>query len=156
MTFYAWTMLVESVRLRLLLVAPLRLALSLVWLAAASAAGASGRTALLAFGAGTFGMAFLVSNDPRSHFRQVSDEPAELPSEASVAPAWVHAFHAALPSTVGVSILAAITLAFQPTLSALLAGLLAGMSLVAGLTAYRIDARLYVDPRRGEIFRKVT
>jgi len=143
-TFYAWTMLVESVRLRLLLVAPLRLALSLVWLAAASAAGASGRTALLAFGAGTFGMAFLVSNDPRSHFRHVSDKPGSSPPRR----AWRRL--GCTPST------AAITLAFQPTLSALLAGLLAGMSLVAGLTAYRIDARLYVDPRRGEIFRKVT
>lgn len=147
-------MLVESVRLRLLLVAPLRLALSLVWLAAAGAVGGSSHATLLAFGAGAFGMAFLVSNDPRARFRRGAAEPAELPSDASVAPAWLHAFHAALPSTVGVSALAAITLAFQPTLTGLLAGFLAGMGLVAALAAYRIDARLYVDPRTQSVFRK--
>lgn len=148
-------MLVESMRLRLLLIGPLRLGASLVWLAAASAAGASGRTALLAYAAGAFGMAFLVSNDPRAHFRRASSEPADLPEGASVAPAWQHAFHAALPSTVGVSILAAITLAFQPTLSALFAGFLCGMGLVALLVAYRIDPRLYVHPPKGDVFRKV-
>jgi hypothetical protein len=147
-------MLVESVRLRLLLVGPLRLGLSLAWLAAASAAGASGRSALLAYAAGAFGMAFLLSNDPRPHFRRASSEPAELPEDATVAPAWKHALHAALPSTVGVSVLAAITLAFQPTLSALLAGFLCGMGLVALLGAYRIDSRLYIDPPKGDVFRK--
>jgi hypothetical protein len=154
-TFYACAMLVESVRLRLLLVGPLRLGLSFVWLAAASAAGASGRTALLAYAAGAFGMAFLVSNDPRAHFRRASGEPAELPKDASVAPAWRHAFHASLPSTVGVSVLAAITLAFEPTLSALLAGFLCGMGLVALLGAYRADPRLYVHPPNGDLFRRV-
>jgi hypothetical protein len=149
-------MLVESVWLRLLLVGPLRLGSSFVWLAAAGAAGASGRTALLAYAAGAFGMAFLVSNDPRAHLRRGSGEPAQLPEDASVAPAWKHAFHASLPSTVGVSLLAAITLAFEPTLSALLAGFLCGMGLVALLGAYRIDPRLYVEPRGGAVFRKVT
>jgi hypothetical protein len=149
-------MLVESLRLRLLLVGPLRLVLGIVWLAAARAAGATGGSTLLAFAGGAFVTAFLVGNDPRARFRRASGEPAELPADARVAPAWLHAFHAALPSTVGVSILAAITLAFRPTLTALLAGILAGLGLIALLLAYRIEADLYVDLRKGEMFRKVT
>lgn len=147
-------MTVESVRLRLLLVAPLRLLLSIVFLAAARAAGGTSGATLLAFAAGAFAMAFLVPNDPRARFRKAPGEPAELPADASVAPAWLHALHASLPSTVGVSILAAVTLAFQPTLTALLAGILAGLGLAAAVRAYAIDGSLYVDPRGGELFRK--
>ena len=86
-------MLVESVRLRLLLVTPLRLALGLGFVGAARATGSG------------------VSNKSRRGFR---------PTHRS-RPVWLHAVHAALPSTVGVSVLAAIALAFQPTLGALLA-----------------------------------
>ena len=148
-------MTVESVRLRLLLVAPLRLVLSIGFLAAARAAGGATGSTLLAFAAGAFAIAFLVPNDPRARFRAAPGEPAELPADASVAPAWRHAFHAALPSTVGVSVLAAVTLPFQPTLTALLAGILAGLGLAAAFRAYAIDGRLYVDPKRGDLFRKV-
>lgn len=63
-------------------------------------------------------------------------------------------FHAALPSTVGVSILAAVTLAFNPTLTALLAGILAGLGCAALFSAYSIDDRLYLEPRRRLVFRK--
>jgi hypothetical protein len=135
---------VESVRLRLLLVAPLRVVLAAGWLGAAYVVG--GRTAAT--------MAFLVPNDPRARFRRAPAEPAELPAGASVAPAWLHAFHAALPSTVGVSVLAAVALAFQPALTALLAGILAGLGLAAALRAYEIDDRLYLDPRTGSLFRR--
>lgn len=147
-------MTVESLRLRLLLVAPLRLVLGGLFLAAARTAGAATGPALLAFAAGAFGLAFLASNDPRARFRGASGEPAELPGDASVAPAWIHALHAALPSTVGVSILAGIALAFQPTLAALLAGVLAGLGLAALLGAYGIDSRLYLDRRTRVVFRK--
>ena len=133
--FYASAMRVESIRLRLLLVAPLRLVLGLVWLVAARAAGGPSGGTLVAFAAGAFAMAFLVPNDPRARFRRTPGEPAELPADASVAPAWLHAVHSALPSTVGVSLLAAVALAFQPTLTALLGGILAGLGLVALLRA---------------------
>ena len=146
-------MSVESVRLRLLLIGPLRLALSIVFLAAARAAGGSSTGTLIAFAAGAFALAFLVPNDPRARFRRAPDKPAELPADARVAPAWLHAVHAALPSTVGVSILAAVTLPFRPTLSALLAGILAGLGLAALYGAYGIDGGLYVDPRTRTIFR---
>jgi len=145
---------VESVRLRLLLIAPLRLVLSIVFLVAARAAGGAAGATLLAFAAGAFAMAFLVPNDPRARFRGAPSEPTDLPADASVAPAWLHALHAALPSTVGVSILAAVTLAFQPTLAALLAGILAGLGLAAAFRAYAIDGSLYVDPHGGRLFRK--
>jgi hypothetical protein len=147
---------VESIRLRLLLVGPLRLALSIAWLAAAHAAGGSSHALLLAFAAGAFGIAFLVPNDPRSRFRRAPAEPAELPADARVAPPWLHVVHASLPSTLGVSVLAAVTLAFNPTLTALLAGILAGLGLAALLRGYGIDGRLYLEPRRKEVFRKVT
>jgi hypothetical protein len=145
---------VESVRLRLLLVAPLRLALGVAWLLAARAAGGVTGGTLLAFAAGAFAMAFLVPNDPRARFRQTAGEPAQLPADASVAPAWLHVVHAALPSTVGVSVLAAVTLAFEPALTALLAGILVGLGLTALLAAYGSDRRLYLDPRTRSLFRK--
>jgi hypothetical protein len=128
--------------------------LSIVFLAAARAAGGATGATLIAFAAGAFAMAFLVPNDPRARFRGARSEPEALPADASVAPAWLHALHAALPSTFGVSVLAAVTLLFQPTLSALLAGILAGLGLVAAYGAYGMDGRLYVDPHRGELFRK--
>jgi hypothetical protein len=145
---------VESVRLRLLLVAPLRLVLAAGWLGAAYVVGGRTGATLISFVAGAFAMAFLVPNDPRARFRRAPAEPAELPAGASVAPAWLHAFHAALPSTVGVSVLAAVALAFQPALTALLAGIIAGLGLVAALRAYEIDDRLYLDPRTGSLFRR--
>lgn len=147
-------MTVESLRLRLLLIAPLRLVLSLVWLGAARAVGAANGAALLAFAAGAFGTVFLASNDPRARFRRDGGDPVQLPDDARVAPAWLHAAHAAFPSTVGVSVLAAVALAFQPELTALLAGVLAGLGLAALLVAYRTDGRLYLDPRRRVVFRK--
>jgi uncharacterized membrane-anchored protein YitT (DUF2179 family) len=111
---------------------------------------------LVVFAVGAFAIAFLVPNDPRARFRPTSAEPAELPADARVAPAWLHVVHASLPSTVGVSILAAVTLPFNQTLTALLAGILAGLGLAALMRAYASDGRLYLEPRRGEVFRKVT
>jgi len=153
-TFYAWTMLVESVRLRLALIAPLRLALSIVWLVAARADGARSGATLLALIAGAFASAFLITNDPFARVRKTPDKVTELPAGATVATPWLHVVHAALPSTVGVSVLAAIALLFQPTLTALLAGLLAGMGVASLVALYGIDGRLYLDPRTGGVFRK--
>lgn len=147
-------MTVESMRLRLLLIGPIRLVLGVVFLGAAHAAGGSSSGALVAFAAAAFALAFFVPNDPRARFRRADDEPAELPADATVAPAWLHAFHAALPSTIGVSILAAATLPFNPTLAALLAGILAGLGLAALTGAFSIDDRLYVEPRQRLVFRK--
>jgi hypothetical protein len=145
---------VESIRLRLLLVGPLRLVLSGAFVVAARAAGSDSRPALLAFVGGAFGTAFFVWSDPRARFLPASREPAELPPDASVAPAWLHVVHASLPSTVGVSVLAAVSLVFQPTLTALLAGVLAGLGVAALVAAYGMDSRLYLDPRTRAVFRR--
>ena len=148
--------MVESVRLRLLLVAPLRLVLSVVGLVAARAAGAPGGSSYLAFVGGALASMLLVTNDPRARFRRGADgSPEPLPADARVAPAWRHAVDAALPSTVGVSVLAAVTLAFKPTLTALLAGVLAGLGGAALAVLLRgLDPGLYVAPRTGVLFRK--
>jgi len=146
---------VESVRLRLLLIGPVRLVLSGVLLVAAHAAGDSAAGAsLIAFAVGAFALAFLVPNDPRARFRGTPATPEPLPAEAVVAPAWRHVVHAALPSTVGVAVLAAVALAFNAILAALLAGVLAGLGLAALYAAYGIDDGLYVEPRRHLVFRK--
>ena len=147
-------MLVESLRLRLLLVAPLRLALSILWVIAARADGARSGATLILFVAGAFASAFLIANDPFIRLRQAKDKAPDLPADATVAPAWRHVLHAAVPSTIGVSVLAALTLLFQPALTALLAGLLTGMGVVALLGVYGIDGRLYLDPRTGGVFRR--
>lgn len=147
-------MTVESLRLRLLLVAPLRLVLSAALLVAANVVAAGSRAALLVFVGGAFGVAFLAWTDPRARFLPASGEPAALPADASVAPAWLHAVHASFPSTVGVSILAAVALAVQPTLTALLAGVLAGLGIAALVAAYGIDPRLYLEPRTRALFRR--
>jgi hypothetical protein len=145
---------VESVRLRLLLIGPVRLVLSAVLLVAARAAGGSAGATLITFAAGAFVLAFLVPNDPRARFRGTPTKPEPLPADAVVAPAWLHVVHAALPSTVGVSVLAAVALAFNPTLAALLAGVLAGLALAALFAAYGVDDRLYVEPQQHLVFRK--
>ena len=147
-------MSVESIRLRLLLVAPLRLVVGGVFVGAARAAGGSSSGTLLAFAAGAFGMAVFISNDPRARLRGAAGEPERLPPDATVAPAWLHVLHACFPSTVGVSVLAGATLAFNQILTALLGGVLAGLGIAAQLAAYSIDGGLYVDPRRGAVFRK--
>jgi hypothetical protein len=57
-----------------------------------------------------------------------------------------------VPSTIGVAVLAAASLAFQPILAALLAGILAGMGIVGLVSCFEIalwerqtHARLYAD-----------
>jgi uncharacterized membrane-anchored protein YitT (DUF2179 family) len=145
---------VESIRLRLLLIAPVRLVLGLFWLVAARAAGGASAPTWLAFWAGAIVMAFLVLNDPRARFQRAARDPEELPADAAVAPAWLHVFHAALPSTVGVTVFAAVTLSFDQTLTALLGGFLAGLGVAALMRAYSVEGGLYLEPRTGSVFRR--
>ena len=77
----------------------------------------------------------------------------ELPRDARIAPLWRQALAATLPSTLGLVVLALITLVPQPTLSALLAGVCAGLGVAAALSLPRIDPALYVDPRRQIVYR---
>lgn len=143
----------ESVRLRLALVAPLRVVLSIVWLVAARAAGAPSATSLPAYATGAVIFLFIAFLDPRARFRR-APELHQLPANFRVAPVWTHAAHAAVPSTVGVSALAALALLRQPTLAALLAGVLAGLGVAALIVAYGMDPAIYLDTRRGVVFRR--
>jgi hypothetical protein len=141
------------VRDRALFVAPVRIALGVVWLVGARAAGSPSAGALLAFAGGVFVTAFTLANDPRARFLR-GPEPKPAPPDAPVASAARQALAALMPSTVGVSVLAAAALAFQPTLSALLAGICAGLGVAGAVTALRADPRLYVDPKSGALYRR--
>jgi hypothetical protein len=101
--------ILHSLRERALLVAPIRLGFGVLWVFGARLSGATATTSLLAFAGGAFVTAFALLNDPRSRFFRRS-EPVEAPPEARVATRWQQTLQATMPSTVGVSILAAIAL----------------------------------------------
>lgn len=146
-------MTLHSLRDRALYVAPIRLGLGLVWLAAARLAGAPGTGAVLAFAGGAFLTVFTLYNDPRSRFLR-RPEPQEAPPGTVVAGRLRQALSATLPSTVGVSGLAAIALVFEPTLTALLGGVSGGLGLAGALYALRADPALHVDPKSGLLYRR--
>ncbi|HEY3961783.1 MAG TPA: hypothetical protein VGL84_04600 [Gaiellaceae bacterium] len=146
-------MTVHSVRNHSLYAAPLRIALGLVWAFAARFAGASSPAVWLAFATATFALVFLRFNDPRSRFLK-RGAPEPLPDGATVATPVRQALQALLPSTAGVSVLAAIALAFQPVLSAFLGGVAAGLGVSGAVMAYFTDPALFFDPRRGTVYRR--
>jgi len=146
-------MRLHSLRDRALYVAPIRVALGAVWLVAARLAGSPATGALLAFAGGAFAIVFTLFNDPRSRFLS-RGEAKEAPGDVAVASRVRQALHATLPSTAGVSVLAAVSLAFQPTLSALLGGISAGLGIAGALYALRADPALYVEPKSGVVYRR--
>jgi hypothetical protein len=143
----------HSARDRQLLVAPIRIGLGLLWVIAALLAGAPATTALVGFAGGAFVIVFFVFNDPRARFRRPPD-PVAAPTDARVASRRRQALQATLPSTVGVSILAAIAVVPSPALAAFLGGISAGLGVAGALRAARTDPALYVDPRRGIVYRR--
>jgi hypothetical protein len=145
---------VQQVRLRLRLIGPVRIVLGVIWLVAAIVAGAPHRPALLGAVVSAVFVVFLAFNDPRRHFRRRPPEPRPLPATARVAPSWKHAVYAAFPSTVGVSILAIVSLPGRPVLSAVMGGILVGLGIVSLLTVGRTEPDLYMDPRTRVVFRK--
>jgi hypothetical protein len=145
-------MTLHSLRDRALYVTPIRIGLGGIWLVAARVAGAPGTGALLAFAGGVFLIVFTLFNDPRSRFLRRPD-PKPAPAGFAVASRARQALHATLPSTVGVSALAAIAIAFEPTLTALLGGISAGLGIAGALYAVRADPSLLVDPHSGVIYR---
>lgn len=147
-------MTVHSLRSRTLGVIPIRLALGLLLLLAARLAGAPRSGSLLAFVSGTVVITFLLFNDPRTRFLPARGEPVPLPAGAEVAPVWRQALAATLPSTAGLTVLALITLVPQPTLTALLAGVCAGLGVAAALALPRLDPQLYVDPKSEILYRR--
>ena len=146
-------MTLHSLRDRALYVTPIRVVLGVVWLGAARVAGAPGTGAVLAFAGGAFVIVFTLFNDPRSRFLR-RGEARSAPADASVAGPVRQALHATLPSTVGVSALAAVALPFEPTLSAFLGGISTGLGVAGALYALRADPTLYVEPRSGVVYRR--
>jgi hypothetical protein len=146
-------MTLHSLRDRALYVTPIRIVLGVVWLGAARVAGAPGTGAVLAFAGGAFVIVFTLFNDPRSRFLR-RGEATSAPADASVAGPVRQALHATLPSTVGVSALAAVALVFEPTLSAFLGGVSTGLGVAGALYALRADPTLYVEPKSGVVYRR--
>jgi hypothetical protein len=138
-------MTLHNYRVRTFGVIPIRFALGGVWVVAAILTGLDRAPALLAFAVGLLGITFLALNDPRARFQRDA-EPIAAPVGVVVAPRWEQAVSATIPSTVGVSILAAIALVPQPILAALLGGVSAGLGLAALIAVWSIDPDLYVDP----------
>jgi hypothetical protein len=147
-------MTVHSFRERTLLVIPIRFGLGLATMIAAIVAGAARGPALLAFVLGLLGIAFTIFNDPRARFLRRDVDPLPLPGDAVVAPRVRQALAATLPSTIGVTVLAAIALVPQPVLAALLGGVCAGLGLAALFSLGRIDPSLYVDPKSDIVYRR--
>ena len=147
-------MTVHSIQERMLLVIPIRFGLGLLTLVAAVLAGAARGPALLAFVLGLLGIAFTIFNDPRARFLRREVEPLPLPADAVVASRARQAFAATLPSTLGVTALAAIALVPRPVLAALLGGVCAGLGLAALFSLGRIDPALYVDPKSDVVYRR--
>lgn len=145
----------QSVWQRTVLVIPVRLGLGLVWLVAARLTGAGGGPALLAFALGAFGLTFAALNDPRGRLLHGALEPLDAPPGAVVDPRWRQALAAMFPSTVGVSLLAAIALIPQPILAALLGGgASAGLGFAALVSLPRVDRTLYIEPRSRVVYRR--
>jgi len=134
-------------------VAPIRLLLGIAWLAGARLAGSDAASALLAFGSGAFFFVFLAYNDPRSRFLPRST-PRPLPADATVESPVRQALASLLPSTAGLSVLAAIVVVPQPVLAALLGGITAGLGVAGVLRALTADPTLYVDPHTGVVYKR--
>jgi hypothetical protein len=143
----------HSLRDRALYVTPIRVVLGAVWLLAARLAGAPGEGAVLAFAGGAFLIVFTLFNDPRSRFLRRGDA-RDAPVDVVVASRVRQALHATLPSTAGVSALAAVSLAFEPILSSFLGGISAGLGIAGALYAVRADPSLFVEPKSGVVYRR--
>ena len=146
-------MTLHSLRDRALYVTPIRLVLGVMWLLAARIAGSPGTNSLLAFAGGAFVIAFTLFNDPRSRFLRRGDA-KDAPADVRVASRVRQALHATLPSTLGVSALAAVSLAFQPTMTAFLGGISAGLGIAGAFYAVRADPSLFVEPKSGVVYRR--
>jgi hypothetical protein len=140
-----------------LLVTPVRALLGGVILGGAVAEGLPRAGVLLAVGVGAVLMAFGGASTRRV---RSFDDFADAPGDASIGPWWESVARAALPSTVGLTILGAVALGFSRGLAGVCGGLLVAMAilgLASGIllaTEERREARrLYVDwsilqPRR--------
>ena len=146
-------MTLHSLRVRTVLVAPIRIGLGVLWLLAARLAGSAAGPAFIAFLVGVFATAFMALADPRARLLPGQEEPGPVPAGARLAPRWRQALGACWPSTLGVSLLAAVAAVPSPTLTALLGGVSAGLGVAAVVSLPRVDPALLVDPRTRVVYR---
>ncbi len=146
-------MTLHSLRVRTLLVAPIRIGLGILWLLVARLAGSAAGPALAAFLVGTFATTFVALADPRARLVPEQSEPRPPPGHATLAPRWRQALDACWPSTVGVSVLAAVVAIPSPTLTALLGGVSAGLGIAAVIALPGVDPALLLDPRTRVVYR---
>jgi hypothetical protein len=148
----------QSLRDRLVPVAPIRLGLGVLFFVAARLAGAESAPALTAFAVGGLGFCMAVLADPRRAFAARHD-PLPVPDDATYETVTRSAVAALYPSTLAVAALATVTLLRDPVLSALLAGGLLGMGIATvvsiarlGETETRLGGRVWVDPRTQALY----
>jgi hypothetical protein len=140
-----------------LLVAAVRLVLGALGLFAALLRGLDGGPALVAFAFGALGFAVVLLSAER-YFLRV-EEPGPVPANADVLSLAETLKAAVWPSTVGVAALLVAAVAANPTLAALLAGVLAGMGVAALISAAQtlvnqraLGGRLLVDRKRKDVY----
>jgi hypothetical protein len=110
-----------------LVLAPIRAALSGLELAAAALAGEPSGTAFLGWAVGAGLMAIILAGDPRGRH---AGPPQPLPEVAEVEP-WTETMRKDIfPSTVAVGLFGLGALPFDPTVTAVMAGILGGMAIM--------------------------
>jgi hypothetical protein len=142
-----------------LLVAPLRIGLALLGCAGALARGLSLGVTAVAFALGAGGFAVAALADPRRQFFRIREETAAVPDGAVFVPRGRVALAALYPSSIGLAVLTAVALTFNPALAAVMAGGLAGLGVAGAVTGAGIalqeradGIRLYVERGTRRIF----
>jgi hypothetical protein len=126
---------VTAVRRRLILITPVRIVLGLALVGVAFGGDAPARSVVLAFLVGAVFIALAALADRRVLLLRPPREPEPLPFDSVPEADWRIALEAAVPSTVGVSVLAAVALAAgNEVLGALLGGAVAGMGIASAVS----------------------
>jgi hypothetical protein len=131
-----------------LVVAPIRLGVGLLGALGAALRGLSWSVAAAAFVLGAGAFAFSALADPRRRFFRVKEEAEPVPADASFEPLARIAVAATYPSTLGLAILTAVSLAFNAALAAVLAGGAAGLGVAGAITGAQIALRERADAVR--------
>jgi hypothetical protein len=151
--------LVEA-REQALLIAALRLALAAAGVAAAVARGVERAPAvgLVAFGAGLVLFSVYAGGRPQRAARRFADA-QQAPDDFRVESRLRALGAATYPSTIGLTVLTVISLWPQPPLAAFLAGILAGLGVMALVGLARLTtwerarkARLLIEPKSEQVF----
>jgi Na+/H+ antiporter NhaD/arsenite permease-like protein len=130
--------MLSSATLRAGGVAVVRLALGVAFVAGSVVRGLDRGPALIAALAGALVLA-MIALGQRS--RSDSVEPVRVPETARFDPGWLGVVFACLPSTVGVTAMAAVSLVFSAALAAVLGGVLIALGVLAAVAWVQLAAR---------------